>query len=240
MGTDKKLVDLARRDLLRMAAMTGTAGLLANLGGALSPTLAAVANLGQRKGGAPAPEGKGDPNTGDLAIVNIAIQLEQKAINTYLGMEKQKLITNKDLVDVARQFAADHTAHRDALIKAATEEFKGTPAPIKALGTFPIPPAALKKELDAVRYALALEVIASKIYFDAFKDKLKTKPGRDLVLTILPVETQHVGVFRSVLKLRLKDRDLPNNPRLVPYALLDKYPTPEIPQGTPLDFDATS
>jgi rubrerythrin len=239
MGMDKKLVDLARRDLLKLAALTGTAGIVASLGDALSPTLAAVIGI-QKKGkpaGAPAePQGKQDPNSNDLAIVNMAIQLEQRAINTYVGMEKEKLITNKDLIDVARQFAADHTAHREALIKAASDVLQGKPAPIKGLGTFPIPAIALKKEIDAVRYALSLELIASKIYFDAFKDKLKTKAGRDLVLTILPVETQHVGVFRSFLKLKLKDKELPDNNRLVPFAMLDKYPSPEIPKGFSWDF----
>src|SRR5438477_3553057 len=128
MDNGKRMVDRVRRDLLKMAAMTGTAGILASLGGALDPTLAVVANM-QRKGKGEA-EQKLDPNSNDLAIVNIAIQLEQRAINTYTGMEKEKLINNKDLVEVARQFASDHLAHRDALIKAATDEFKGTPAVI--------------------------------------------------------------------------------------------------------------
>ena len=91
--------------------------------------------------------------------------------------------------------------------------------------------------MEAVRYALTLEVIASKIYYDAFKSKLKTKEARNLIMTILPVETQHVGVFRAVLKLKLKDTSLPDNPRLVPFPLLSMQPTPEAPRGFTFDFE---
>ncbi|MEW6731090.1 MAG: ferritin-like domain-containing protein [Acidobacteriota bacterium] len=242
MQTDNKLVEIARRDLLKMIMTTGTAAAMAALSSGFDPALAALVNP-QRKGAAaskPAPPKKVDPVANDLGIVNTAIQLEQKAINTYVGMEKVKLIVNKQIIEVARQFAADHMAHRDALIKAANEEFKGTPAAIKGLGTFPIPASILKKEVDAVRYALALEVVASKVYYNAFKDALRTDAGRNLIITILPVETQHIGVFRSVLKLVLKDKQIPENARLVPYAFLEEHPTPTIPEGFSWDFEKLS
>lgn len=244
MDNDKPIIDTARRELLKLAAATGTVGILTSLGSALTPLLAEAAMPQRRKAGngalPPEQSKKVDPVTNDLGIVSAAIQLEQKAINTYVGLEKEKIITNKQVIDVARQFAADHMAHRDALIKAATGEFKGTAPKINGLGTFPIPAAILKKELQAVRYALALELIASKIYFDAFKDKLRTSAGRNLVITILPVETQHVGVFRSVLKFVLRDKELPDNDRLVPFALLDQHPTPGVPEGFSWDFEKLS
>jgi len=237
MSFDKKIVDIARRELMKMAAMTGTAGIIAVLGEKITPTLAAVAAL-QKKGGGAAP--KADPVANDIAIANTVIQIEQKAVNTYLGLQKTQLITTKDYVDIANQFANDHIAHRDALIKAVTD-LKGTPAGIKGLGSFPVPvPEISKKEVDAVRYALTLEVIASKIYFNAFKDQLKTKPGRDLILSILAVETQHVGVFRSLLTLKLKDKNIPDNAKLVPFPFLDELPTPAIPTGTTMDYEKLS
>jgi rubrerythrin len=202
--------------------------------------LAVVANLQRPNPKKPAASAKVDPIANDLAILNVAINLEQRAVNTYLGMEKEKLILNKQILDVARQFAADHLTHRDELIKVVTTEFNATPANIKGLGTFPIPASILKKEVDAVRYALALEVIASKVYYDNFKDKLRTAASRDLFINILPVETQHVGVFRAVLKRVLKDKQIPDNDRIVPYSSLDKYPAPSIPQGISWDFERLS
>lgn len=242
MRIDKKLVDYARRDLLKLAAMTGTAGIITSLlGESLTPTLAFGEPQKKKPGGAAKPgaaaQPKLNPIENDIAIANIAIQLEQKAINTYYGMEKEKVIANKQVVDVAHQFTADHLAHRDALIKAVTE-FQGTPAPIKGLGTFPIAQPALKKEAEAVRYALTLEMIASKIYFDAFKDKLRTPEGRNLIITILPVETQHVGVFRALLKLVLDKNNQDN--QLVNNSLLEEEPTPEMPQGFAWDFEKLS
>lgn len=240
MHNDNRLIDIARRDLLKMAAMTGTAGIITALGESLSPTLAAVVALQRRgggkgkPGGGEAPAAKVDPITNDIAIINTAIQLEQKAINTYVGAEKEKILTNKALLDVAKQFATDHLAHRDALIK-AVKDFNGTPAPIKGLGTFPIPQPALKKEVEVIRYALALELIASKIYFGAIKDKLRTPEGKKLALTILPVETQHVGAFRAVLKFVIDKNNKDN--KVAPFALFQDEPMPEVPQGFSWDLE---
>lgn len=236
------LVDIARRDLLKMAAMTGTVGIITALGEALNPTLAAVVNLPQKKkGGASAPATGGasgakvDPTANDIAIANMAIQLEQKAINTYLGLKKEKILVNKDLLEVTAQFSDDHVAHRDALIK-AVKGFGGEPAVYKGLGTFPIPAKILKKESEAVRYGMALELIASKVYLDAFKDKLKTPEARNLIITILPTETQHVGVLRTVLKF-IVDKSNKDN-RVSPYSNLEEEPMPDMPQGFAWDFNA--
>ncbi len=235
------LVDIARRDLLKMAAMTGTVGIITALGEALNPTLAAVISLPQKKGaGATTPKGatsaaKVDPATNDIGIANMAIQLEQKAINTYLGLKKEKLIVNKAILDVAAQFSDDHVAHRDALVK-AVKALGGEPANYKGLGTFPIPAKILKKESEAVRYGMALELIASKVYLDAFKDKLRTPEARSLIISILPVETQHVGVLRTVLKF-VVDKSNKDN-KISPYPTLEDEPMPEIPQGFSWDFNA--
>jgi rubrerythrin len=239
MRNKTSLFDIARRDLLKMAAMTGTASVITALGEALNPTLAAVANLPQRKkSGAPAGAaggGKVDPATNDIGIANTAIQIEQKAINTYFGLKKEKVIVNPQVLTVAGQFADDHAAHRDALVK-AVKALGGEPTTTKGLGTFPIPAKILKKEAEAVRYGMALELIASKIYFDAFKDKLRTPEGRSLIITILPVETQHVAVLRTVLKF-VVDKSNKDN-KISPYPTLEEEPMPEMPQGFSWDFNA--
>lgn len=239
MRNKTNLVDIARRDLLKMAAMTGTVGIITALGDSLNPTLAAVASLPQKKKGGATPSTatptKVDPATNDVGIANVAIQLEQRAINTYLGLKKEKILVNKNLLDVTQQFSDDHVAHRDALVK-AVKALGGEPANFKGLGTFPIPATILKKESEAVRYGLALELIASKVYLDAFKDKLKTPEGRSLIVSILSVETQHVGVLRTVLKF-VVDKSNKNN-KILPYPTLEEEPMPEMPQGFSWDFNA--
>ncbi|MFY9222362.1 MAG: ferritin-like domain-containing protein [Blastocatellia bacterium] len=233
------LVEIARRDLLKMAAMTGTVGIINALGAALNPTLAMVANMPQKgKGKAkaePGATGKVDPKANDIAIANMAIQLEQRAVNTYLGLKKEKILVNKALLDVTAQFSDDHLAHREALIK-AVKALGGEVINYKGLGTFPIPAQILKKESEAVRYGMALELIASKVYFDAFKNKLRTPEGQNLIITILPVETQHVGVLRTVLKF-VVDKNNKDN-KILPYPTLEEEPMPEMPQGFSWDFNA--
>ena len=236
------LVEIARRDLLKMAAMTGTVGIINALGAALNPTLAMVANMPQKgkgKGAAKtepgAATGKVDPKANDIAIANMAIQLEQRAINTYLGLKKEKILVSKPLLDVTAQFSDDHLAHREALIK-AVKALGGEVANYKGLGTFPIPAQILKKESEAVRYGMALELIASKVYLDAFKNKLKTPEGQNLIITILPVETQHFGVLRTVLKF-VVDKNNKDN-QILPYPTLEEEPMPAMPQGFSWDFNA--
>jgi hypothetical protein len=241
MSNKNNLVYIARRDLLKMAAMTGTLGIITALGDSINPTLAAVASLPQKKKGAApttekaAPAAKVDPTTNDIGIANVAIQLEQRAINTYLGLKKEKILVNKNLLDVTQQFSDDHVAHRDALVK-AVKALGGEPANFKGLGTFPIPATILKKEAEAVRYGMALELIASKVYLDAFKDKLKTPEGKTLILSILSVETQHVGVLRTVLKF-VVDKSNKSN-KILPYPTLEEEPMPEMPMGFSWDFNA--
>ncbi|MBL8149992.1 MAG: ferritin-like domain-containing protein [Blastocatellia bacterium] len=234
MDIDKKLIDLARRDLIKMATVTGTVGILASLGEAISPTLASYLSMQratQRGGQAKGSPTNANANANDIEILNFALQLEQKAINTYLAAVEKKLLKGKDYIEVAKQFVADHDSHREALAKVIKNDLGGEPASVADVGTFPVP--TIKNDKEAVRYAVTLELIAAKTYYDAFKDKLKTSAGKDIFLNILPVETQHIGVFRSFLKLRLKDRALPDNNRIVPFAFLHMQPTPEVPQEAP-------
>lgn len=203
---------LFRRDLLRMALGTGALGLVSML----TPSV-----LAQKAK---------SPTENDFAILNFAVELEQKAVNTYLSMAEKKLLKGKEYLDIAKQFAADHSSHKEALINTIKGELKMEPPQATDPGTFPLP--EIKKDVDAVRYALTLEAIAAKTYYEAFRDKLKTKPGRAVFLDICAVESQHVGVFRTLLVFKLKDKNLPDNAKIVPYPLMESYPTPALPQST--------
>lgn len=219
MAKEPKRVDQSKRNFLRGVATTGSIVTLSHLiGPTMSPTLAAIA-AGQRK---PSP-------TGDVAIINEAIKLEQKAINTYRAALQADLLKRDEFVEVAVQFADDHGRHRDELTRALRVNFKTTGPLIEKLGTFDIPQKVLTgKEADVIRYALTLEMIASKTYLDAVSGALATDEARGLVASILPVETEHVAVFRSVLMIVLKDKALPEDKQLVPFAFFNEQPTPEI------------
>lgn len=203
--------ELFRRDLLRMALSTGSLGLIS----VLTPSV-----LAQKAK---------SPTENDFAILKFAVELEQKAVNTYLGMVEKRLLKGKEYLDIAKQFAADHSSHKETLLSTIKSELKMEPPQTQSLEQFPIP--EIKKDVDAVRYALTLETIAAKTYYEAFKDSLKTKAGRAVFLDICAVESQHVGVFRTLLVFKLKDKSLPNNAKIVPYPLMENYPTPDLPQG---------
>lgn len=212
-------IDLSKRAWLTGVAGAGAFATLATLiGPAHNPALAVFA------------QGKPSAAT-DQAFINEAIKIEQKAINTYKAALKADLLKDVRLADAAGEFASDHADHRDALSWALRRNFKNNnPAVIENLGTFPIPDEVIKgKEADVLRYALTLEMIASKTYLDAVSGKLATDEARGLVASILTVETQHVAVFRSVLTLILKAKGLPDDKdMLVPFAFFNDQPTPAL------------
>jgi hypothetical protein len=74
-------------------------------------------------------------------------------------------------------------------------------------------------------------LLAAKTYLDAITEKLNTDAAKDLAATIMPVETQHIAVFRSVLIVVLKSVGLNGNARLVLFAFLDDQPTPPKPEA---------
>jgi len=222
MTKDRGAFDHSKRAFMRSAVTTGGLATLATiLGPACSKEFAAVVAGLVR----PSP-------AGDMAIINAAIALEQKAINTYRAALQKDLMGKKpELIDVAIEFADDHGRHRDELSRALRVYFKQTPTLIENLGTFPIPGDFKDKdtkEADVLRYALKIETIASKTYFDAINNQLSTAEARGLAASILTVETQHVAVYRTVLITVLKDKALPDDKQLVPYAFFNLQPTPDL------------
>jgi rubrerythrin len=210
-------VDQSKRALFGTVAGAGGFALLATLmGSAANPALAALAAT-------PSP-------ATDLAFITEAIKIEQKAINTYEAALKADLLKDVRLFDAAVEFANDHANHRDALSRAIRSNYRTTPPPvIENLGTFPISQAVLQgKEVDVLRYALTVEMIASKTYLEAVSGKLTTEDARGLVASILAVETQHVAAYRTVLMVVLKDKGLPEDKQLVPFAFFNEQPTPQL------------
>lgn len=168
----------------------------------------------------------------DIQLFNNIAVLEQKAVNTYKAAAENKLLTTKEFLDVALQFAADHDQHRARVQDVIVKEFKGSLVDTSNVGTFPIPRKVLTGgEAEVIRYALTLEVIASKAYLENIQKKLTTREAMNVAATIMPIEASHAAVFRSVLLVLLKQKGLPGDDKLVPYPFLDRQPTPPLPQA---------
>lgn len=209
------IISPQRRQLLKLGLFTGATSALAIAVGSNSKVDAAPSRQNPRA---------------DVEIINGAIALEQKAVNTYMAAAENKLLPTKAFLDVAVQFAGDHTNHRDRLKQIVSREFRATPASTENLGTFPIPQKVLKGgEAEVLRYALTLEMIAAKAYLDFATTKLTTDAAKNVATTIMPVESMHAAVFRTVLMAVLKEKGLPMEDKIVPYSFLSQFPTPPVP-----------
>lgn len=209
------IISPQRRQLLKLGLFTGATSALAIAAGSASK-----ADAAQKR---PNPQA-------DVEIINGAIALEQKAVNTYMAAAENKLLPTKAFLDVAVQFAGDHTNHRDRLKQIVIKEFRSTPASTANLGTFPIPQQVLKGgEAEVLRYALSLEMIAAKAYLDFATSKLTTDAAKNVAATIMPVESMHAAVYRTVLMAILNDKGLPMETKIVPYSFLSEFPTPPLP-----------
>lgn len=209
------IISPQRRQLLKLGLFTGATSAIAIAAGSGSKADA---------------QGSRQNLRGDIEILNGAIALEQKAINTYVAAAENKLLPTKAFLDVAVQFAGDHTNHRDRLKQIVSREFRATPASTENPGTFPIPQKVLKGgEAEVLRYALTLEMIAAKAYLNFATSKLTTDAAKNVATTIMPVESMHAAVFRTVLMAVLKEKGLPMETKIVPYSFLNEFPTPPVP-----------
>lgn len=209
------IISPQRRQLLKLGIVTSA-----------SSALAIAAGIGSKADA----QNSRQNRRGDVEILNGAIGLEQKAINTYVAAAENNLLPTKAFLDVAVQFAGDHTNHRDRLKQIVSREFRATPAGTDNLGTFPIPQKVLTGgEAEVLRYALTLEMIAAKSYLDFATAKLTTDAGKDVAATIMPVESMHAAVFRTVLMAVLNEKGLPMEDKIVPYSFLSEFPTPPVP-----------
>jgi rubrerythrin len=224
------ILSTQRRKLLQLGAMTGAASVFTVLLGEKSD-----AGMYGPRGSMDKPSMRGQQARDrkmDIQLFNGAAILEQKAVNTYRAAAENNLLPTKAFLDVALQFAADHAQHHAKLQSVVADVLKGKPADTSNVGTFPIPQKVLKGgEAEVIRYALTLEMIASKTYLDQIQNKLTGRDAINVIATIMPVETMHAAVYRSVLMAMLKDKGLPGDDKLVPYPFLNEQPTPPIPQA---------
>ena len=141
---------------------------------------------------AASPEASRPPS--DVALLNIALELEHTAIFAY-GLAGGSGLLSKPVLAVGGLFKGSHETHREALTAA-----------IRQLGGFPITPQAsydfsafeLKTEPDVLRLALFLELKAARTYQKALS-QFRHKALLEAAGRILGDEASHATVLRSAL-----------------------------------------
>ncbi len=130
----------------------------------------------------------------DVALLNIALELEHTAIFAY-GLAGRSGLLSKAALEVGGLFKGSHEGHRDTLVKA-----------VRGLGGFPIAPRPsydfsafeLKTEPDVLRLALFLEMKAAHTYQKALA-RFRRKALLNAAGSILGDEASHAAVLRAAL-----------------------------------------
>jgi rubrerythrin len=146
----------------------------------------------------------------DLEMLRESYTLELMAVNTYAAAAGLKDDAGAPYVDgaiksVALRFIADHTAHAEQfamVIRQLGGEVPG-PTTMTTLEAFPPGPASQLTSLPGIlRYALAVEVYAAKLWFQYFKDASDLRTKR-VFADIGPNEAAHAALLRGTLKFVL-------------------------------------
>lgn len=130
----------------------------------------------------------------DVALLNVALELEHTAIFAY-GVAAGSGLLSKGTLELGGLFKGSHEAHRAALTLV-----------IKELGGFPIAPKSaydlsafdLKTEVDVLRLALFLEMKAANTYQKALA-QFRSRKLLDAAGRIMGDEVSHATVLRSAL-----------------------------------------
>ncbi len=134
-------------------------------------------------------------NPDDIATLNSAIELERAGIKAYADAAATKLLSAPVLA-IASRFAADHTAHRDALIGAVRS---AGAVPSTAIAPIAYPPLAT--EHDVIAFANVVEMKAASTYLSVIPD-LHDRALAGVAASILGVETTHVALLSQALGVR--------------------------------------
>jgi hypothetical protein len=131
-------------------------------------------------------------SSGDLSTLNAALALERAGIQAYADAAASGLLSPPVLA-IARAFAADHTAHRDALIGAIRT---AGAKPSEDIAPIAYPPLA--SERDIIAFAHAVELKAASTYLSVIPD-LDDRRLAGVAASILGVETTHVALLAQAL-----------------------------------------
>lgn len=130
----------------------------------------------------------------DVALLNVALELEHTAIFAY-GVAAGSGLLSKGALGVGGLFKGSHETHREALT-AVIKELGGFP--IAAKKAYDLSAFDLKTEVDVLRLALFLEMKAANTYREALA-QFRHKKLLDAAGRILGDEVSHATVLRSAL-----------------------------------------
>ena len=165
--------DLPRRSFLAVLAAGGAGALLPSrpAAGAASPT---------------------PPS--DVALLNIALELEHTAVHAY-GVAAGSGLLSRPVLEVGALFRSSHEKHREALER-AIHQLGGFPLPRRE--SYDLSAFELKTEKDVLRLALFLEMKAAHTYRKALVE-FRRKPLLEAAGRILGDEVSHAAFLRAAL-----------------------------------------
>lgn len=130
----------------------------------------------------------------DVALLNVALELEHTAVYAY-GLAAGSGLLSAGVLQVGGTFKAAHETHRAAL-EGAIKDLRGNPIPARK--SYDLSAFDLKTEKDVLRLALFLEMKAATTYQKALA-QFRHKRLLDAAGRILGDEVSHAAVLRAAL-----------------------------------------
>jgi hypothetical protein len=177
----------------------------AAMAGATLGTLTLTSCTKHRTG--PAPTAAGTAATGDLAMVSLAVALENLAVATYQeamaaagsGRFGPMPPAFSRFLATAQSQHRDHAASWNAgLTRIGKRTVAGVDLTLKGVEL----DAALgrvKNATDLAKFALFLENVMAATYLDAIQARLQSAAAIKIAATIQPVEMQHAAVLQFMI-----------------------------------------
>ncbi len=138
--------------------------------------------------------GEGPKPPSDVALLNIALELEHTAVYAY-GLAAGSGLLSKGALAVGGLFKSSHESHREAL-SAVIHQLGGFPMASKK--EYDLSAFELKTEVDVLRLALFLEMKAARTYQKALS-QFRNHRLLDAAARILGDEVSHATVLRNAL-----------------------------------------
>lgn len=164
--------------------MTDRRSFLASLAGGTGLFLFGAPGLQAGRGRAPS----------DVALLNVALELEHTAVFAY-GLAAGSGLLSKGALEVGGLFKQSHEGHRAALTQ-VIKDLKGHPIPARK--SYDFSAFELRSEADVLRLALFLEMKAAHAY-QASLPKFRRKALLEAAGRIMGDEVNHAAVLRSAL-----------------------------------------
>lgn len=150
-----------------------------------------IAACGAKRGSPTATTATTTGASADVAILNLALDVENLAIAAYAGGAK---LLRGPLLKLGKEFLLHEREHASGLSE-AIKQLGGTPNKAKPSYNFP----KLVSQKDVLRLASKIENTAIAAYIDAIP-KLSTPDLRATAAAIVTNEAEHLAVLQGALK----------------------------------------